>query len=77
MTYRLNPELRKIQSPVVLKIGGAELEYPNGTALLDLTFAARYSVRSIAARGGTIIIDLQELPGAPDCAEPFEQASFF
>ena len=38
MTYRLDPEVRKIISPVVLLVDGESRAYPNGAALAELTF---------------------------------------
>ena len=67
MTCKLNPALRKIQSPVVLVTDGAETVYQNGEALTELFFEARYDIASIAARDNTVIIRLQK-------ARPFEQA---
>lgn len=48
MTYKLNPELEKIQSPIVLVLpDGEETEYINGTDLIKQTFESRYAVESI------------------------------
>ena len=45
MTYKLNPELRKIQSPVVLVFpDGSETDYPDGIALSEITFTTRHVV---------------------------------
>ena len=38
MTYKLNPELKKIQSPLVLLIDGEKTEYENGNALTEQIF---------------------------------------
>ena len=44
MNYKLNPELAKIESPVVLVIDGEEQSYENGTALLHLNFKQNYLI---------------------------------
>ena len=69
MTYKLNPELRKIQSPVVLVIDDTETEYPNGESLMDLVFEKRYSVEHMSARDNMIVILLQERSDSPECIE--------
>lgn len=82
MTYKLNPELRKIQSPVVLVLpDGSETDYPNGRALTEITFTTRYFVQHITARDNKVVISLQEGPGTADNSESWaagnEANSFF
>lgn len=38
MSYKLNPELAKIEAPVVLVVEGTEHFYESGTVLMNLTF---------------------------------------
>ena len=50
MTYKLNPQLRLIKSPVILVADGEEHRYPDGESLTVLQFDKRYVVDSINAR---------------------------
>ena len=60
MTYKLNPELRLITSPVVLIFpGGARHEYSSGTAVAEKTFNERYRVTEIRAVESVIEIQLE------------------
>lgn len=62
MTYKLNPELRLITSPVTLIFpGGARHEYRSGTAVADQVFNERYRVTEIRAAGGVIEISLEPI----------------
>ena len=62
MTYKLNPEVRKITSPILLSFcGGSESKsFPNGTALADAEFDKNYCVDSISANGGKIVVTVRE-----------------
>lgn len=66
MTYKLNPELRKIQSPVVLVIDDMETEYPNGESLMELVFENPYLPERMSARDNKIVILLQDRSAMPD-----------
>ena len=62
MTYKLNPELRLITSPVVLIFpGGARHEYSSGTAVAEKTFNERYRVTEIRAVESVIEIQLEPI----------------
>ena len=62
MTYKLNPELRLITSPVVLIFpGGARHEYSSGTAVADQVFNERYRVTEIRAAGDVVEIRLEPM----------------
>ena len=60
MNYKLNPELAKIESPVVLVIDGEEQSYENGTALLHLNFKQNYLIDKIAARDNAVVVFLKK-----------------
>ena len=66
MTYKLNPEVSKIQSPVILRIEGGELStdetYANGAELANATFEKNYVMRSLAAQGDVIVLTVSENP---------------
>lgn len=59
MTYKLNPQLRLITSPVILLFDGEEKNYPDGESLTTLEFAKRYVIDSISARDETVIVTLR------------------
>ena len=62
MTYKLNPELRLITSPVTLIFpGGARHEYSSGTAVAEKTFNERYRVAEIRAAGDVVEIRLEPI----------------
>ena len=77
MTYKLNPALRKIQSPITLVIDGAETAYPNGAVLTEQIFEKRYTVESMTARDDRIVIELKEAPQTPDLALCPNELNFF
>lgn len=64
MTYKLNPELRVIKSPVVLVIDGEERSFPDGKALVGEVFDKNYVVASITARDDIVVIELEEGPAS-------------
>ena len=60
MTYKLNPELRLITSPVVLIFpGGARHEYKSGAAVAEKTFNEKYRIVKIRAVESVIEIELE------------------
>ena len=62
MTYKLNPELRLITSPVTLIFpGGARHEYSSGTAVAEKTFNEKYRVVEIRAVENTVEINLEPM----------------
>lgn len=66
MTYKLNPDVRKIVSPVVLMIGSERREYPDGTALSEVSFEKSYMISSLSADGGSIVLTVEENPQIND-----------
>ena len=60
MNYKLNPELAKIEAPVILVIDGEEQSYENGTALLHLNFKQNNLIDKIAARDNTVVVFLKK-----------------
>lgn len=60
MNYRLNPELIKIQSPVILVINGNEEIYRDGRTLTELTFDKNYIIEKITARDDFVVIALKQ-----------------
>ena len=60
MTYKLNPALRFIQSPIILHIDAHEKQYTDGTDLIKQEFEKNYLVTSIKAKNSSIVITLKE-----------------
>ena len=60
MTYKLNPELRKISSPIILQGAGANQEYPNGSALAEASFSKNYIVEDVSAKDDSVIVTVSE-----------------
>ena len=60
MTYKLNPQLKLIKSPVILLIDGQESSYGSGEELTTLTFEKNYIVDSVGARGDKVVVTLKE-----------------
>ena len=78
MNYKLNPELAKIESPVILVIDGEEQVYENGTALLHLNFNQNYLIDKISARDNAVIVFLKVNDAINDINWVGEEAvSFF
>ena len=59
MTYKLNPQLRLIMSPVSLLFDGEEKNYLDVGSLITLEFDKRYVIDSISASDGTVIVTLR------------------
>ena len=81
MTYKLNHDLRKTQSPEVLVLEGKETEYPNCAAVTELLFKEKYVISSVSARDSRIFIEVAEAAKAPDSRDAwihnFKEVSFF
>ena len=61
MTYKLNPEIGKIQSPVVIIFpGGERREYIDGAAVAEDVFDKGFIVESLRAVENTVEIKLTE-----------------
>ena len=62
MTYKLNPEVKKIQSPVIVKFlnQAADMMFANGAALADAVFDRSYLIESLAAEDGSIVLTVRE-----------------
>ena len=60
MTYRLNPEVCKIKSPILLRGAGADRTYSSGAELEKEDFSVNYIINSIEAEGSIVIITVSE-----------------
>ena len=78
MTYKLNPAIEKIISPVVLLLpDGTRHTYENGKSVCEAVFEQRYTVKEIRAAENTVELTLEEMtvPMIQSIGE--EQVSFF
>ena len=74
MTYYLDPEVKKIKSPIILCVDGKETAYANGQALSKCSFEKRFAIRSVTARDNQVVIVLEDgiecpNPGGVDHAD--------
>ena len=60
MTYKLNPELRKISCPIILRGAGEDQEYLNGSSLTERTFSESYIVEDISAKSDAVIVTVSK-----------------
>lgn len=61
MTYKLNPSLEKIQSPVILILpDGERREYIDGAAVVEDVFDKMLLINTVRAVGNTVEIKLAE-----------------
>lgn len=61
MTYKLEPGLSRITSPIILIFpGGEKTEYRNGEAAYAAVFDRKWKVAEIAAKENKIEISLEE-----------------
>ena len=62
MTYKLEPGIiERIESPIKLLLPGTEpLVFRESSVLLDTEFDRKYSITSIKAEEGTVVIELCE-----------------
>lgn len=61
MTYKLNPIIEKIDSPVKLFLPDKSVrEYESGTAACKDTFGKNYQIKSFCAEGSTVVVMLSE-----------------
>ena len=66
MTYKLEPGLARISSPIVLVMpDGERIEFENGSEIVEAVFDHRYVVGEIRAVNNEIEIILKE-PDMPD-----------
>jgi hypothetical protein len=78
MTYKLNPELEKILSPVALIFSDmTRQEYPDGKSVTEAVFNRCYRVESLRAIEGTVEIKLVERSAPEMIWSGEESASFF
>lgn len=65
MTYKLNSELKKIKSPIVLLLCDQELRFNNGTELAEKEFNKPYIIDTITAKDSVVFITVLEKDNMP------------
>ena len=60
MTYKIDPAVKRIQSPILLKTDETESGYENGEALAEASFPKRYEISAMTAEDSRIVIRLKE-----------------
>lgn len=61
MTYRLDPEVRKITSPIILSFsdGREDERFQDGAALADAVFSRNYLIESLSAWNGSVVLTVR------------------
>ena len=77
MTYRVEQWVRKIKSPVTVRIGENSISFPNGEALADAAFGEPLVIDSVLAEDSRIIIKLVKNSKTNDVNWVGEEQSFF
>ena len=78
MTYKLNPEIQKIMSPVILLFpNGDRQEYDNGKKVAEDAFVCKFIVSEMRAVNGRIEVKLTELDAPNMNWSGEESVSFF
>lgn len=78
LTYKLDSVFKKITSPVILEIGDAMEEYPDGNAAYEQSFDKHFAISEICSKDSKVYVVLKEFDRLNDvtwCGE--EQATFF
>ena len=78
MTYRIEQWVRKITSPVMVKIGDENIKMADGKQLAERSFDRSYLISEVSALDDMILIVLVENDKTNDITwVGEEQASFF
>lgn len=60
MTYKLNPWVNLIVSPVVVRIGTQMQELPNGTAAAEMVFEKSVVITAVEACDGKVVLRVEK-----------------
>lgn len=60
LTYKVEQSVRKISSPIVVKIGTEEMHFTNGSELAEYKFDRSYVITDLSAKESTVVITLAE-----------------
>ena len=77
MTYKMNPIVAKMKSPVIVMLPtGEEIRFATGAEAAAADFGKHYAIAEIAAEGGTILLTVEKV-GMPQVNWAGEEATFF
>ena len=69
MTYKLDPILEKIESPIVIIMPDEKtIEYESGVQVCADTFEIKLGIKRITALNGRVVIELEEISSRGDSA---------
>ena len=78
MTYKVEQFVRKISSPIIVKIGIEELHFNDGSELAEYKFDRSFVITDLSAKESTVAITLAENENINDTNwVGEEQAGFF
>ena len=60
MTFYLDNEVRKIQSPIILCVGDRKMSFENGAELSEYCFEKRYAIDAVSAQDNRIVITIKD-----------------
>ena len=77
MTYKINPCVAKIKSPVIVRFPtGEEMHFATGEETAAADFDKHYVIKEIAAKGDEILLAVEEVR-MPQMNWAGEEATFF
>ena len=67
MTYKLNPELKKICAPVIIRFtdGTTAMNFNDGEALAAAEFSKYYLIDSLTVEDNSVVLTLRENDNVP------------
>ena len=69
MTYKLDPLLEKIESPIAIILPNEKkIEYASGIQVCAETFGIKFGIKKITAESGRVVIELEEIRSQLDSA---------
>ena len=72
MTYRIEPWVEKITSPIIAILAdGKKCEYENGAAVVKAIFEKHYVINEISAIDGEVVLHLVENQPQDNYAEGY------
>ena len=60
LTYRVEQFVKKISSPIIVKIGNEEMHFKNGSELAEYKFDSSCVITDLSAKESTVVITLAE-----------------
>ncbi|MBQ8698221.1 MAG: hypothetical protein IJ521_04395 [Schwartzia sp.] len=77
MTYKMNPGIAKMKSPVIVLLPtGEEMRFATGEEAAAADFDKHYVIAEITAKGDKLLVEVEEV-GMPQMNWAGEEATFF